>query len=110
MYVAVGYMYISIPVFRRLGLIAPSSCAHRCPHAGVQLLRPRSAETTALGAAFAAGLGVGYWASLDELKQVYVSGKTWGPAMTSEERARQMGNWKKAVTRSMGWVDGKEAP
>jgi glycerol kinase len=75
----------------------------------VPLLRPRSAETTALGAAFAAGLGVGYWSSLDEVKQVYVSGKTWGPAMTAEERARQMGNWKKAVTRSMGWVDGKEA-
>jgi glycerol kinase len=76
--------------------------------AGVPLLRPRSAETTALGAALAAGLGVGYWSSLDELKKVYVSGKTWGPAMTGEERARQMGNWKKAVTRSMGWVDGKE--
>ena len=74
---------------------------------GMPLRRPRSAETTALGAAFAAGLGVGYWTSLEQLKQVYTAGKQWEAQSKPEERARQLHNWKKAVSRSLGWIEGK---
>ena len=74
---------------------------------GIPLRRPRSAETTALGAAFAAGLGVGYWTSLAQLKQVYTAGKQWEAHAKPAERARQLHNWKKAVSRSLGWIEGK---
>jgi len=74
---------------------------------GIPLRRPRSAETTALGAAFAAGLGVGYWTSLAQLKQVYTAGKQWEAQTKPEERSRQLHNWKKAVSRSLGWIEGK---
>ncbi|KOV79638.1 glycerol kinase GlpK [Nocardia sp. NRRL S-836] len=71
----------------------------------VPVIRPVVAETTALGAAYAAGLAVGYWSSLDELRANWSEDKRWTPAMEGDERERQYRNWKKAVTKSFDWVD-----
>jgi glycerol kinase len=71
----------------------------------VPVVRPVVAETTALGAAYAAGLAVGYWSSLDELRANWAEDKRWTPALPAEEREREYRNWKKAVTKSFDWVD-----
>jgi glycerol kinase len=71
---------------------------------GVPVVRPTVAETTSLGAAFAAGLAVGYWGSLDELRRCWTEDRRWEPAMPSQERDRLLAEWKKAVTRSFDWV------
>ena len=73
---------------------------------GIPIQRPRSAETSALGAAFAAGLGVQYWTSLEQLRGVYTAGQKWHPMAPPEERIRQLHNWKKAISRSLGWIEG----
>jgi glycerol kinase len=72
---------------------------------GVPVVRPVVAETTALGAAYAAGLAVGYWANLDDLRANWQEDSRWTPNMDPEERDRQMRNWKKAVTKTLDWVD-----
>lgn len=72
---------------------------------GVPVVRPVVAETTALGAAYAAGLAVGYWENLDDLRGNWQVGRTWQPAMVDETRARLYRGWKKAVSRSMHWLD-----
>ncbi|QEW02613.1 glycerol kinase GlpK [Microbacterium lushaniae] len=72
---------------------------------GVSVIRPVVAETTALGAAYAAGLAVGFWDNLDDLRANWQEGKRWEPDMDPEERERQLRLWKKAVTKSMDWVD-----
>jgi len=72
---------------------------------GVPVVRPVVAETTALGAAYAAGLAVGFWSSLDELREHWQEDSRWTPQMSVEERERQLRNWKKAVTKTFGWVD-----
>jgi len=72
---------------------------------GVPVVRPVVAETTALGAAYAAGLAVGFWSSLDELRQNWQEDSRWTPDMEDSERDRQMRNWKKAVTKTFDWVD-----
>ncbi|MFJ6654032.1 glycerol kinase GlpK [Microbacterium sp. NPDC091313] len=72
---------------------------------GVPVVRPVVAETTALGAAYAAGLAVGFWDNLDDLRANWQEDKRWEPNMDSEERDRQLRLWKKAVTKSMDWVD-----
>ncbi|AZS36357.1 Glycerol kinase [Microbacterium lemovicicum] len=72
---------------------------------GVPVVRPVVAETTALGAAYAAGLAVGFWDNLDDLRANWQEDKRWEPNMDPEERDRQMRLWKKAVTKSMDWVD-----
>jgi len=71
----------------------------------VPVLRPNVAETTALGAAYAAGLAVGYWPSTDELRQFWSVDKIWRPDMPAERRAHYYKSWKKAVQRSFAWVD-----
>jgi glycerol kinase len=71
---------------------------------GVPVVRPTVAETTSLGAAFAAGLAVGYWGSLDELRRCWTEDRRWEPAMPSQERDRLLAEWRKAVTRSFDWV------
>ncbi|MCS5713233.1 glycerol kinase GlpK [Herbiconiux sp. CPCC 205716] len=71
----------------------------------VPVVRPVVAETTALGAAYAAGLAVGYWADLDELRANWQEDSRWTPDLDSAERDRQYRNWKKAVTKTMDWVD-----
>ena len=72
---------------------------------GVPVVRPVVAETTALGAAYAAGLAVGYWSGLDELRTNWQEECRWTPKMNDQERNRQLRNWKKAVTKTFGWVD-----
>jgi glycerol kinase len=71
----------------------------------VPVVRPKIAETTALGAAYAAGLAVGYWSSREELARNWRVDKRWAPAMDAERRARLYASWKKAVTRSFDWLD-----
>ncbi|MEP7333563.1 MAG: glycerol kinase GlpK [Terracoccus sp.] len=72
---------------------------------GVPVSRPVVAETTALGAAYAAGLAVGFWANTDELRENWNESKRWEPAWSEEQRETGYGWWKKAVTRTLDWVD-----
>ena len=72
---------------------------------GVPVIRPKVTETTALGAAYAAGLAVGYWKDQDELKERWAEDKRWEPQMEEAEREKQYARWKKAVQRSLDWVD-----
>ncbi len=72
----------------------------------VPVVRPVVAETTVLGAAYAAGLAVGFWRDLDELRSNWREDRRWQPAMDATESARLLRNWKKAVTRSFDWLDG----
>jgi glycerol kinase len=72
---------------------------------GVPVVRPKVTETTALGAAYAAGLAVGFWKDLDDMRANWGEDKRWESKMDPAERDRQMRLWKKAVTKSMDWVD-----
>ena len=72
---------------------------------GVPVVRPKVIETTALGAAYAAGLAVGYWQSTAEITANWGVDKRWQPAMPEERRAALYAKWNKAVTRAQGWVD-----
>ena len=72
---------------------------------GVPVVRPVVAETTALGAAYAAGLAVGFWSDLDDLRKNWQEDSRWEPKMEEEERERLLRNWKKAVTKTFDWVD-----
>ncbi|MHA7277474.1 glycerol kinase GlpK [Arthrobacter sp. HLT1-21] len=72
---------------------------------GIPVIRPKVTETTALGAAYAAGLAVGFWKDTDELATNWAEDKRWTPSMDTGERDRQMRLWKKAVTRTFDWVD-----
>ncbi|WP_229233109.1 glycerol kinase GlpK [Sinomonas cyclohexanicum] len=72
---------------------------------GVDVIRPKVIETTALGAAYAAGLAVGFWNDLGELAANWGEDKRWSPRLDGAERERQMRLWKKAVTKSMDWID-----
>jgi glycerol kinase len=70
---------------------------------GVPVIRSRVRETTALGAAYAAGLAVGFWRDAAELRARWQADATWEPAMSEDERQRRLGGWHKAVERAMGW-------
>jgi glycerol kinase len=72
---------------------------------GVPVIRPKVRETTALGAAFAAGLAVGFWADEAELRERWTPERRWEPTMDERVRVREYAQWKKAVTRSFDWVD-----
>ena len=72
---------------------------------GHEVLRPAMGETTALGAAYAAGLSCGLYSSAAELAAQWSVDRIWQPRMESEERERLFRQWKKAVTRSFDWVD-----
>ncbi|HEY0248459.1 MAG TPA: glycerol kinase GlpK [Gryllotalpicola sp.] len=72
---------------------------------GVPVVRPVVAETTALGAAYAAGLAVGFWSSLDELRANWREDRRWEPALEPAERERRLRLWRKAVTKTFDWVD-----
>ena len=71
----------------------------------VPVVRPKVNETTSLGAAYAAGLAVGFWKSEDELRDNWAVDKEWAPQMAADERARLYGGWEKAVERTLGWVE-----
>lgn len=71
----------------------------------VPVIRPKVSETTSLGAAYVAGLAVGYWQSFEELKTNWVADSTWMPQMDEFSRSKLYADWKKAVTRTFDWVD-----
>ncbi len=71
----------------------------------VNVIRPAVAETTALGAAYAAGLAVGFWAEQEDLRENWVEDKRWSPTMDPERREREYRHWKRAVTKSFDWVE-----
>ena len=71
---------------------------------GVDVVRPRIAETTALGAAYAAGLAVGYWSDLDEIRSLWAEDRRWSPAMAVDKRDWLYSRWQQAVERSYDWV------
>ncbi len=71
----------------------------------VPVVRPKVSEITALGAAYAAGLAVGYWRNTEDLRANWGVDKSWRPAMPEDARARHYKSWKKAVQRSFAWVE-----
>jgi glycerol kinase len=74
---------------------------------GVPVIRPQVAETTALGAAYAAGLATGFWAEVEDLRENWQEDKRWEPQMDSERRDEYYKYWKKAVTRTFDWFDSE---
>lgn len=75
----------------------------------VEVVRPMVAETTCLGAAYAAGLAVGYWPDIDSLRANWHKAAEWAPQMESAVRDREYHNWRKAVERTLGWVERDSA-
>jgi glycerol kinase len=75
---------------------------------GVPVIRPVVSETTALGAAYAAGLAVGFWNDLEDLRENWQISKTWDPEMMDADRKKLYAGWLKAVQRSMHWVEDDE--
>ncbi|HEY2696578.1 MAG TPA: glycerol kinase GlpK [Pseudonocardiaceae bacterium] len=71
----------------------------------VPVIRPVVAETTALGAAYAAGLATGFWTGEQDIRDNWAKAKQWDPAMDEATREREYRNWKKAVTKTFDWVD-----
>jgi glycerol kinase len=71
----------------------------------VPVIRPTVAETTSLGAAYAAGLAVGFWSEVEDLRANWGKDKEWQPRMDPDEREKEYGLWKKAVTRTFDWLD-----
>ncbi|WP_246398924.1 glycerol kinase GlpK [Mycobacterium vicinigordonae] len=72
---------------------------------GVDVVRPVVAETTALGAAYAAGLAVGFWSGPDELRANWQEDRRWTPTWDDDQRAQGYAGWRKAVQRTLDWVD-----
>jgi len=71
----------------------------------VPVVRPVITETTALGAAYAAGLAVGYWKDIDSLRGQWSADRQWSPIMNDITRTRLYAGWKKAVSRTMDWIE-----
>ena len=72
---------------------------------GIDITRPLIGETTALGAAYAAGLAVGFWSSQDEVKKQWQQSRRWSPTSSNEVRESGYKQWKKAVERTLNWID-----
>jgi glycerol kinase len=88
------------------GVTANSLCMQlQADILGVPVSKPVVAETTALGAAYAAGLGVGFWGSTDELAENWHEDRRWQPEWDEARREAGYAGWKKAVERTLGWVD-----
>lgn len=75
---------------------------------GIDVVRPVVAETTALGAAYAAGLAVGFWCDLDELCDKWREDARWSPQMERDQVEKLYAGWKKAVTRTFDWAQAEE--
>ena len=71
---------------------------------GLPVVRPAETETTVLGAAYAAGLAVGFWSSLDELRGIERGERAWHPQAGAAQREHGYAHWNAAVERSLGWV------
>ena len=72
---------------------------------GVPVIRPEVAETTALGAAYAAGLAIGFWADVEDLRENWAEDKRWEPQMDEAARDHAYHFWKKAVERTFDWAE-----
>jgi glycerol kinase len=72
---------------------------------GVAVVRPVVSETTALGAAYAAGLATGFWKDLDDLRQNWKKDRQWDPRWSTDQRDAAYAGWTKAVQRTLNWVD-----
>ena len=72
---------------------------------GVPVIRPTVSETSALGAAYVAGLAVGFWSGIGELSELWSKDREWQPGMDDAKRERLFNGWKKAVTRTFDWTD-----
>jgi glycerol kinase len=72
---------------------------------GVPVIRPKVAETTSLGAAYAAGLATGFWTNLEDMRENWQVDQTWEPNMDATQREQSYALWKKAVTRTFDWLD-----
>ncbi|AUS79355.1 glycerol kinase [Actinoalloteichus sp. AHMU CJ021] len=75
---------------------------------GVPVIRPKVNETTALGAAYAAGLAVGFWDSEDDIRRNWIQDTQWDPSLAEQTREARYREWKKAVTRTFDWAGGDE--
>ena len=88
------------------GITANSLCMQmQADIMGIEISKPLIAETTALGAAYAAGLAVGFWKSKDEVRQQWQESRRWLPTSTFERRELGYSQWKKAVERTLNWSD-----
>lgn len=88
------------------GITANSLCMQiQADVIGVDVVKPVVAETTALGAAYAAGLAVGFWANPDDLRANWQEGPRWSPEWSEEQRSSGYAGWQKAVQRTLDWVD-----
>ncbi|MFG1927248.1 glycerol kinase GlpK [Cryptosporangium sp. NPDC048952] len=88
------------------GVTANSLCMQlQADILGVPVSRPVVAETTALGAAYAAGLAVGFWKNTDELRENWNESERWQPSWSEERRNEGYAKWRKAVERTLDWVD-----
>ncbi len=83
----------------------PQAAGRSADILGIPVVRPKIVETTALGVAYAAGLAVGVWGSLDELRAHWQEDVRSEPRMSADERSRRYRQWKKAVATSIDWVD-----
>jgi len=72
---------------------------------GVPVVRPVVAETTALGAAYAAGLAVGFWSGIEEMCRNWQPDKDWQPRWSEDQRESGYSGWKKAIERTLNWID-----
>ena len=72
----------------------------------VPVIRPSNSETTALGAAYSAGLAVGFWNGMDDLRANWQEDKSWIPNMSESTRQKYLRQWKRAVERSFNWHEG----
>ena len=88
------------------GITANSLCMQmQADIMGVDISKPMIAETTALGAAYAAGLAVGFWSSPEVLREQWLESRRWSPTSTHDGRERGYAQWKKAVERTLNWLD-----
>ena len=74
---------------------------------GVPLVRPKVTETTALGAAYLAGLATGYWANQEEIEANWQVDRRFEPKMSRDEAQTRMRQWRRAVERSLGWIEAE---
>jgi glycerol kinase len=87
------------------GITANSLCMQmQADIMGIDITRPLITETTALGAAYAAGLAVGFWKNTDELKKQWKQSRRWNPTTTAENRNKGYAEWKKAIERTLNWA------
>ena len=97
---------VSVPTLRVDGgmVVNDALMQFQCDILNVPVVRARVIETTALGAAYAAGLAVGYWQDLEDLRGNWQVERKFEPAMAADERSRLTSGWRKAVERSFGWA------